>query len=309
MAGEFGAELNSFVPFIYWLHVTGLMQGRKIRTYAGMRPFYFFLDDAQIEEISEPRRYVPPSERPAWLPNRDDHAAVRTGFEMFPDYRAHYRDGLFKSEKPILVVHNKVTPEWDGPPVNVLSLDLLDRLFDELGDRYHIVYVRPGLLGTPRGYSADHQPDQPFDDLALLRRRQTVELFDEIAAAFSAWMSYNEVKLRLYAHSDFHVTVQGGNAHLLTMFSGGMNAIYHCRGQEIRHSYRYGPFAYAAQPRPRWLICRNPEELQRSLPLFRDVEIINGEILLPPRHGDTLRVLSPVAQCTGNRGRQSNLLV
>ena len=57
--GEFGAEINSFVPFIYWLHLAGQMRERRIRTYHGMRPFYFFLDPAQIEEKSQPRHYVP----------------------------------------------------------------------------------------------------------------------------------------------------------------------------------------------------------------------------------------------------------
>ncbi|MBV9812095.1 MAG: hypothetical protein JO326_05055, partial [Acetobacteraceae bacterium] len=167
--GEFGAEVNSFVPFIHWLHHAGLMQGRQVCTYAGMRPFYFFLPDDAVEEEARPRRYVPPPERPAWLPNRDDHQARRSPFELFPDYRAAYRDGRFNRTKPLLVIHNKATLEWYRPPVNVIPLALLDALFGALGDCFHIVYLRPGILGTPAGFSADAQPDFPFDDQAVLR--------------------------------------------------------------------------------------------------------------------------------------------
>lgn len=295
-AGEFGAEVNSFLPFVYWLHRAGLLRGRRIRTYQGMRPFYFFLDPEQIEETDAPRRFVFPHDRPAWLPNRDDHAATRSPFEMFPDFRAHYRDGLFNLGRPILVVHNKVTPEWGRPPVNIFPIGLLDRIFDALAPSFHLVYLRPGLLGTPPGYSADHQPDLPFEDLALLRQHPAVEIFDEMAQAMASAMPFNEVKLRLYAHADFHITVQGGNAHLLSLFSGGLAAILHRAGQEIHHSYANGHFRYAAAPPPRWLICRNEAEVVRSLPLFRDATIVDGQVLLPPAHAAALHALSPATQ-------------
>jgi hypothetical protein len=90
-----------------------------------MRPFYFFLDPAQILEKSEPRTHVHPAQRPAWLPNRDDHRSRRNAFEVFPDYRARFGNRLFTADKPLLVVHNKFTQEWDRPPINFLSLELL----------------------------------------------------------------------------------------------------------------------------------------------------------------------------------------
>ena len=295
--GEFGAELNSFVPFVHWLHRAGLMRDRRIGTYLGMRPFYFFLDRHQIEERAEPRRYVPPDERPNWLPTRNDHASNRSPFEMFPDYRAAFRDGLFDVGRPLLVVHNKVTPEWGQPPVNTFSLPVLDRLLAALVADFHVVYLRPGLLGTPPDYSVDHQPNLAFDDLALLRRHKQVELFDEMARVLACSMPYNEAKLRLYAHADFHITVQGGNAHLLSMFSGGMVAILHRAGHEVRHSYAHGHFCYAGSPPPRWLICRNDDELMSCLPVFRSAVLVDGQVLISPVHAKTMRALSPRAQC------------
>lgn len=291
--GEFGAEINSFVPFIYWLHLAGLMRGRRIRTYAGMRPFYFFLPHEQIEEVRQARRFVHPAQRPGWMPTRDDHATVRTGFEVFPDYRRHYQGGLFRTGRELLVIHNKFTPEWEGAPVNFLPLDLLAEMFAALGERFQIVYLRPGLHGTPPGYSADHQPDLAYGDLALLDAFPSVKAFDDIAEAVAGSMSHNEAKLRLYAEAEFHITVQGGNAHLLSLFSGGLAAIYHRAGQELRHSYASGHFTYAATPHPCWLICQDREDLTCCIPLFRDAEMIDGHLLAPARHHPLLRKLSP----------------
>ena len=296
--GEFGAEVNSFVPFIHWLHQAGQMRGRHIRTYRGMLPFYFFLDPGQIEEKAVPRHYVFPRDRPSWLPNRDDHASRRSAFELFPDYRRQFRDGLFNLGRPLLVIHNKVTPEWGRPPVNVLSISLLDRLFNELSNDFHIVYLRPGLMRQPADYSGDqHQPDLRFDDLAVLRNHPQVEIFDQMAQALAHRMPANELKLRLYAHTDFHITVQGGNAHLLSLFSGGIAAIYHRAGQELRHGYARGHFAYASSPPPRWLICRTEQDVLRCIPVLHDTAVIDGQALIPPSHAQTMLALSPLAQC------------
>ena len=299
--GEFGAEVNSFVPFIHWLHRAGLMRGRRIETYAGMRPFYFFLHPDQIEERRQTRRFVHPERRPAWMPTRDDHASVRNAFEWFPDYRAHYQGGLFRSGRELLVVHNKFTPEWGQPPMNFLPLDLLAEIFDALSERFQIVYLRPGLRATPPGYSRDHQRDLAYGDLELLGRSPSVEVFDDIAEALSGAMPYNEAKLRLYAEARFHITVQGGNAHLLSLFSGGLTAIYHRAGQELRHSYASGHFSYAATPPPCWLICQNRGQLARCIPLLRDAEMVDGCPHVAARHHGLLRELSPARLASTNR--------
>ncbi len=299
--GEFGAEINSFVPFIHWLHHAELMRGRRIETYAGMRPFYFFLHPDQIEETRQARRFVHPERRPAWMPTRDDHASVRSAFELFPDYRAHYQGGLFRGGRELLIVHNKFTPEWDRPPVNFLPLDLLADIFAALSERFQIVYLRPGLRGTPPGYSRDHQPDLAYGDFELLGRSPSVEVFDDIAEALSGTMPYNEAKLRLYAEARFYITVQGGNAHLLSMFSGGLTAIYHRAGQELRHSYAHGHFSYAATPSPCWLICQNRNQLARCIPLLRDAEMIDGYPQVSPGHRTLLRELSPARLTSTDR--------
>ena len=61
--GEFGAEIITFVPFIFWLKTRGMLSGRRVLTYAGMRPYYYFLDDAEYTEQSGDRAWLPPEQR------------------------------------------------------------------------------------------------------------------------------------------------------------------------------------------------------------------------------------------------------
>ena len=301
-SGEFGAELNSFVPFVYWLHQAGRMRGRKVLTYRGMRAFYFFLDDSQLIEKPTPRAYVAPQQRPSWLPNRDDHASRRSAFEMFPDYRARFGgDARFACDRELLVVHNKFSVEWDRAPVNYIPIQALGELLEALRTRFRIVYLRPGIVPPPGGYSIDHQTDLSFADRALLSAFPDVLVFEEMAAALLPGMDYNEAKLRLYAHAHFHLSVQGGNAHMGALFSGSLVSILHRVGQEIRHSYRDGHFTYAANPAPTYLICRDLGELGRAAEVMRQGVVVDGRVLLPPDAAAQVMALSPGVQCGADK--------
>ncbi len=293
--------MNSFLPFVYWLHLAGEMRERRIVTYDGMRPFYFFLDPAQVETRRETRAYVPVATRPAWLPTRDDHNPRRTAFELFPDYRAQYRNHLFDGEKPLLVVHNKFTREWGRPPVNFFSLDMLRCIFSGLSARFTIVYTRPGIRARRTDFSGDEQPDVRLDDLALVRDHPEVLLFEDVVAAAADEYSYNRLKLMLYASAHFHLTVQGGNVHLAALFAGSLIGVLHRFGQEIRRSYAHGHFRHAANPRPDYLICRSGEELMLALDVFADSRLSDGRVLLPPDQSGTLTALSPALQCGPDR--------
>jgi hypothetical protein len=273
------------------------MRGRRIRTYGGMRPFYFFLAQDQVEEKAAPRRYSFPVQRPEWLPNRDDHASRRSPFELFPDFRAQYRDERIAGPLPLLVVHNKYSVEWDHPPVNFIATPALSELFAECRGRFRVVYVRPGIRAAVPGYSIDHQPDLDFDDLAVLRGHPDVMLFEDYAEAFFPALTYNEAKLRLYASAWHHVTVQGGNAHLTAYFSGSLVSILHRHGHELRHSYRHGHFARAAAPAPTYLICRNEDVLLQSLAVLLTSEVAGDRVIVSPALAPWVDQLSPARQC------------
>jgi hypothetical protein len=239
--GEFGAEINSFVPFVHWLWAAGALGARQIVTYRGMTPFYGFLPQDQIIEQDIPRRYVPPQERPAWLPTRDDHGPRARTYELFPDYRALYANDLFVGDdRPLLVLHNKFCTEWGREPVNFLPLDLLAEVLVQLGERFRIIYSRPGIAPPGADYSADHQPDHDLGEREFLAAFPDVTIFEELAAQLAPAYGYNQLKLMLYANTYFHITTQGGNAHLAALFGGSLMLVYHLAGQELHHSYRAG---------------------------------------------------------------------
>jgi hypothetical protein len=260
--GEFGAEVNSFVPFIHYLHQTGQMEGRQIRTYRGMKPFYYFLRDDQILEKDDPRTWISPEKRPLWLPNRNDHFPHRSSREIFPDYRAVYATD-FGFKKPILAIHNKYSSGYLVPPLNYFPLDVLDDLFARYKQHYQIVFL-PSSAGSlaDRGFSPDHQKDKPIDEASVLRRHPEVIDFHQMLE--SSAYDYNELKLRLYASTHVFFTVQGGNAHLCSLFSGSLVVILHRAGQETKYSYAHGHFQYAANPAPTYLIAGNVPDFVRA---------------------------------------------
>jgi len=263
--GEFGAEINSFLPFVHWLWGTGELGRRKIVTYPGMAPFYCFLRSDQIIEATRPRCYVPPAARPHWLPTRDDHGPRDCSRESFPDYRSLFANDLFDTEKPVLMLHNKYCTEWGGPPVNFIPVELLAEALATLTDRFQIFYSRPGIAPGRNDYSADHQPDHDLQERSVLASFPETQIFEDLAADLSPTYTYNQLKLMLYAVTHFHVTTQGGNAHLAALFSGSTILIYHRAGRELSHSYRFGHFANAATPPPTLLIAQNPEEFSVAL--------------------------------------------
>ncbi len=285
-AGEFGAEVNSFVPFIYYLHQTGQMQGRRILTYRGMKPFYYFLRDDQIVEKADPRGWVSPEKRPLWLPNRNDHFPHKTAREIFPDYRRHYATD-FGFNKPILTIHNKYSSGFLVPPLNYFPLDRLDELFAIYKHRYQIVFL-PSSAGSlqDRGFSPDHQKDKRLDEASVLRGHPEVVDFHDLLAHHD--VSYNELKLRLYASTRLFFTVQGGNAHLCSLFGGSLVVILHRAGQETKFSYAHGHFQYAADPAPIYLIASSVADFMVAATAVEDVVWAEDRVLLGPQ-GDALR--------------------
>jgi hypothetical protein len=292
--GEFGAELNTFLPFIFWLHKRGLMKQRRVETYLGMRPFYYFLTEEQVVESGRRRRYVPSDKRPTWLPNRYEHDRQRSIFESFPDYRSVYAEA-WSQERPIVVVHNKYTREWGRPPINFFSLRLLREIFDLLSKKFEIVYV-PALPSVGESeFSFDHQENLQFEDRQFVARDGRANEFEAFTEQRWPKASYNERKLRLYANVSRHVTVQGGNAHLLAFFSGGSNVILHRFGQEIRGSYCRGHFAYASTPPPRWWIARTSGEVLEAVAAIA-TECAKGEET-GPESDEVYRKFSPHIRC------------
>jgi hypothetical protein len=88
---EFGDEVASFVPFANWLNAHRHLDSIRIRTFAGMRPYYFFLDDLQIEFKETQRKWEPPDRR-IWPGNDPAGDWHRSKYHLPPDFRA--RSGI-----------------------------------------------------------------------------------------------------------------------------------------------------------------------------------------------------------------------
>jgi hypothetical protein len=271
-SGEFGPEIVCFVPFVHWLHQAGRLGRRRVLTYPGMRPFYFFLADANYAEKSEARRYVPAREMPAYLPNPSEQRGRKTAFEVFPDYRGAFGGRFARNcKKPILVVHNKHCLEWGIGPINFMAVDSLDRLFDALKQEFQIVYFREGFGSVDLallGYSADHNTPLPFDDAAVLERHPEVLSFERLAAASPDRHAYNRLKLEVFADCRRFIVSQGGGAHLAAWFADTL-VVLHRMGYELRNAYVNGFYRYAIEPPLRLLITRNTAQLEEAAGIFR----------------------------------------
>jgi hypothetical protein len=296
--GEFGTELICFVPFVHWLHVHGHLAHRRVVTYAGMRPFYYFVDGASYAEKAEARRYRPRDKRPTYLPNRGELMARKSPFEIFPDYRTVF-GGRFGHafKKPLLVIQNKHCREWAFGPINFIALESLGRLFGSLKDRFQIVYSRDGFGGIATGelgFSADHNDPVAFEDEDLLRRYPEVISFERLVFANAGRLSYNELKLRVFSDCRCFIASQGGGNYLAGILGGGTMVILHRAGYELRDTYAHGFYRYAGMPSPRLLIARNSAELEDAARIFHsDVGSAKDNTARDPDIAQLLEKYSP----------------
>jgi hypothetical protein len=304
--GEFGAELILFLPWVNALARQGLLQGRTIRTYAGMRCFYEGLEGARIEEKTGLRHYVPLRRR--ITPVRDEHDFDGKGppaCYLYPDLRRRFATlpdlGVGQEfwpgdERPLLVIHNKYNHEWDGKPVNFIAPATLDRLFARLKGRFRLVYVRHGMAPPPPDFSGDEMNQLPFDDAGVLARHPGVATFDALFDAYRARVGQegvNGFKSILYARCRCFITVQGGGAHQIALFSGSLMLILHKRGREAEWAYGDGYYGFMANPAPLRAVATSEAELLDGAALFEEAGLALDRVLVAPRHAALLERLSP----------------
>jgi len=289
--GEFGAELVLFTPFCGWLSKVGLLKNRRIRTYFGMRCFYDDLDCLEIVEKKEPRRYVPPHERPPWLPIKNEHNFDNVGrspFHFYTDLRTRFRKlplipEIGSTARPLLIVHNKHNDEWNGGPVNHIPLGTLETLFKALKDTFTIVYIRHEGGAKEPGFSEDHNIAQPFEDRPLLDRYPQVRCFQDLYALHhdrGGTQDLNTFKNVLYSRCYHFISSQGGGAHQIALFSGSLLVILHRRGLEENWAYGDGYYSFMASVPPIRAICRTENDLVRALPIFNNTAIVENRVFL-----------------------------
>ena len=294
--GEYGAEIATFVPFVAWLKQEGHLEGRRIVTYSGMRPYYFFLSDEEFEAKTEPRIWVRGPER--YWPSNMTNTATASPWHVYPDYRRHFRKTGPQLKRPVLFVQNKFTVEWDAGPINFMPLRSLHQLLSQTSGKFDIVYSRP--YGKPAGYSFDHKADSDYPDRSVIKQYSHVTDFEE--TCLSSGADYNLAKLEVLAKSHLFVAVQGGGAHLLACFGDSLMLVLHLDGKEYPHAYQYGPYKYLAKNPPKLLVAKSLIAFEQGIGVVANVTIDGAQFVMPK---STRNIFRP--KSTGNIFRKLSL--
>jgi hypothetical protein len=237
--GEFGTEIVTFLPFIYNLYLNGLLENRKVSTYLGMKSYYYFLSRRKLIERTENRFWVPPGER--WWPSSNEHQRVPISGEQYPNFERA------KANKALLYIQNKYCMEWGGGPINFLSLDVLQQIFEKTKGKCNIVYTRQGILSNDSklGISIDRNTEVDFGDLALCEKYPHVRVLEKRGIA--DFRSYNSRKLFWINRAFLLIGVQGGSNFPWAYFNKEA-MILHKRGRETEFSYEFGFYRYLSNP-------------------------------------------------------------
>lgn len=281
--GEFGPEITTFIPFVAWLKQEGHLSGRRIVTYAGMQPYYFFLDESEFEGKAEPRHWLPESER--YWPSNSTYTATASPWHVYPDYRLHFMQYGPRFERPVLFIQNKFAVEWYEGPVNYIPLNSLRRLLELTANKFHVVYSRPRERAT--GYSSDDNMACDYPDRAVIEQFAHVTDFE--AQCETTARDYNQAKLELLAQSHLFVATQGGGAHLLACFGESLFLLLHNAGEEYPHAYKHGPYKYLSAQPPKLLIALNATEFRAGVEVIGNAVVEGSKVLA---HKSTMDVLN-----------------
>lgn len=224
---EFGYELISILPYSYNLYKKNMLGN----TISGLdtKCLYFFNSDNHTE-LSEKRGWH--NMKKLWdikFPNIGIHQA-ELDWEKFspPPLKEHYNDKKIVFDKETIVICNRYNKEWEEDPINFLNLETLTILFDELKDKYQIVYIN--LKGDDRYY--DNAPPLELGDFDLIKSKYSndVIILQDLLKKFDT--TFNDIQLRVFAGCSKFITSNGGQSILASYF-GGENIIFTKKCREI----------------------------------------------------------------------------
>ena len=241
---EFGFEVACYVPYFKYLVEKGLFPpGRRVSTFAGMEPFYYFLAADQLETRRTTRTG---NESGSWLlRNYDIVGRIDKSCWVCPTYKERFAPKSKNGGKRSLVILNKRNVEWDKGPVNTLSVETVLALLTLLTPMFTVVYIRPSPADVAAGFSHDFNAMLDLDDFGAIRRAfpssEDVILFQDLLTANA---SYNETKCEVMAGADDFIAVQGGCAALVPFFAR-RSIVLHVEGRELAAGHYDGYFKEA----------------------------------------------------------------
>ena len=274
--GEYGTEVVTFIPFVAWLNREGLLENRRVVTFQGMRPYYFFLRDSQFEAKPQTRRVRLEIKR-KW-PTNSIHSATRQRWHICPDYRSHFKNIGRSFERPILFIQNKFTVEWNTGPINYLPIFAIERLLRLSLNRFQVIYSRPRVTSDGTGYTGDITRICEYPDLQRVRSFDNTIVLEEMCV--DAGLDYNQTKLEILAKSHLFVSVQGGGASVLAYFGNSLMLVLHREGREFPHAYASGPYKYLADPPPLLLLARDSDQLEDGIKIVAAASVEDGKPIL-----------------------------
>ena len=222
-SGEFAPELQFVLPFAYWHYKNGTLKSTSAAKYT--KEFYFF--SPEHHEVFDTRtnegNYNFEVPRILYSQDYDMHKWLPVPL------KEHYRNDIYKYDKPILIIANRYNMEWDGPPISFYSIPQLEFMISNLKKDFTIIYNRP----RPENITIDNSDSYDLKEFEWLEREhpQVIlmeNLFKENKARAN---NFNHLQLMVYANATHFISVHGGTAALASYF-GGINLIISKKGPE-----------------------------------------------------------------------------
>tara|TARA_R100001594_G_scaffold12728_1_gene28047 strand:+ start:365 stop:1273 length:909 start_codon:yes stop_codon:yes gene_type:complete len=251
---EFGCELVLVVPYVHHLHKNG--KDVKVRTSKGMKPFYYFLDDEQIEEHHNFRTLdnsclnVCPNN---WIHHNPHIENPQQGVLDYkewspPPYRKHYSNENFKLDKPFVVISNRFNFEHGEPPLGFFDIPCLYEMFNYLTEKgYSVIYKRPNNTEFPLDHNemlvsqSGMELNSKVEGIGIINDFQLTEYYDDVYLLDDLMKkypdnSYNELQLKLFSNSEGFISMAGGSGIFCSYFEVP-NITYITTSGETRDNY------------------------------------------------------------------------
>lgn len=221
---EFGYSLIAALPYAYYLHTQGLLEGT--RCGAGSEAFYWFSPNHEINP--ERRDFANTAAAAKMIPNMWIHKAKLDKRKWTPPpMKEHFAPRAITFERPTVVICNRFNVEWDREPINFFDLPTLRTLFTMLRDQYSIVYVN--IRGREELEDSAHSID--MGDYAMIADEfPEVHVIHDLVQQHGG--DFNDVQCRVFAGCSKFICMNGGHAILCSYF-GGENIIYTKECREI----------------------------------------------------------------------------
>jgi len=220
---EFGYELQLVIPYAYYLHTINKLN--KTTSSKMTKELYYF--SKNHFEVYEKRVYENPR-----VPNRSPHVTHLKYTEYIPPpYKSIFMNSFYIFDKPLLIIHNKYTYEWDNPPINFIDIPTLDKIFNYCNSKYKIVYINPSASMIIRDNSNILQLKGESELLQKYSITLGSELYSQTKDIYKI-NNFNHFQLLLHSNCERFISVQGGNCVLASYFSG-TNIIYAKKGEEL----------------------------------------------------------------------------